>query len=52
MAYSYYVLGGKGSPTDLINEWMTKVFVEQPWLNQVFSKLDGVGPVDNRPSTD
>ena len=36
------------SMNELKNQWMLKVFKEQPRL----LKLDGVGPVDNRPSTD
>ena len=31
----YWRMGWKGLRTDFINEWMTKVFVEQPQLYQV-----------------
>ena len=26
---------GKGSPTESVNQWVTKVFVEQPWQHRV-----------------
>ena len=31
----FWRLGGKGLLTDLINEWVAKVFVEQPRLQRV-----------------
>ena len=31
----FWRLGGKGWLTERLNEWSTKVFVEQPWLHRV-----------------
>ena len=36
----------------LFNVCVTEVFVEQLGYTGSINKLDGVGPVDNRPSTD
>ena len=44
---------GRKRMTKITNEWITSVFVEYPrHTTGLLIKLDGVGPVDNRPFTD